>query len=125
VHLEVTGQRCCWLDSDQVAHVTQITREALSNVVQHADATQVTVGLSYLDSVTRLTVVDNGNGMGLDALSSDGYQGQGIANMQQRARLLGGDLVLQSNADQGSELVLTIPCDDRKEPVTEKEAQGI
>ena len=125
VHLEVTGQRCCWLDSDQVAHVTQITREALSNVVQHADATQVTVGLSYLDSVTRLTVVDNGNGMALDALSSDGYQGQGIANMQQRARLLGGDLALESDEDQGSRLVLTIPCDDRKEPATEKEAQGI
>jgi signal transduction histidine kinase len=125
VHLEVTGQRCCWLNSGQVAHVTQITREALSNVVQHANATQVTVGLSYLDSVTRLTVVDNGNGMGLDALSSDGHKGQGIANMQQRARLLGGDLVLESNADQGSRLVLTIPCDDNKEPVTEKEAQGI
>ena len=125
VHLEVTGQRCCWLDSDQVAHVTQITREALSNVVQHANATQVTVGLSYLDSVTRLTVVDNGNGMGLDALSSDGYQGQGIVNMQQRARLLGGDLVLQSDADQGSRLVLTIPCGDSKEPATEREAQGL
>jgi signal transduction histidine kinase len=125
VHLEVTGQRCCWLDSDQVAHVTQITREALSNVVQHANATQVTVGLSYLDNVTRLTVIDNGNGMALNALSSDGYQGQGIANMQQRARLLGGDLVLESDTGQGSRLVLTIPCNDSKEPVTGVEAQVI
>jgi signal transduction histidine kinase len=117
VHLEVTGQRCCWLDSAQAAHVTQVAREALSNVIQHANATQVTVGLSYLNHATRLTVIDNGNGMAPNALSSDGHYGQGITNMQQRARLLGGDLVLESEAGQGSRLVLTIPCDHGKEPV--------
>ncbi len=125
VHLEVTGQRCCWLDPNQVAHVTQIAREALSNVVQHANATQVTVGLSYLDHVTRLAVIDNGNGIALGALSSDGYQGQGVANMQQRARLLGGDLVLEGDADQGSRLTLTIPCGGNKIPATGKEAPVI
>ena len=122
VQLEVTGQRCCWLASDQVAHIRQITREALSNVVQHANATQVTVGLSYLGNATRLTVIDNGNGMARNELSSDGHHGQGIANMQQRACLLGGELVLESQAGQGSRLVLTLPCHHGKEPVRETKA---
>ena len=117
VHLEVIGQRCCWLESDQVAHIRQITREALSNVVQHANATQVTVGLSYLGSATQLTVMDDGSGMALNARTSNGHHGQGIANMQQRAHLLGGDLVLESKSGQGSRLVLTIPCHHEKKLV--------
>jgi len=124
VHLEVTGQRCCWLASDQAAHITQITREALSNVVQHANATQVTVGLSYLGNATRLTVIDNGNGMAPNALSGDGRHGQGIANMQKRAHLLGGDLVLESEAGKGSRLALTIPCDHKREQFMETKAQA-
>lgn len=124
VHLEVTGQRCCWLASDQAAHITQITREALSNVVQHANATQVTVGLSYLGNATRLTVIDNGNGMAPNALSGDGHHGQGIANMQKRAHLLGGDLVLESEAGKGSRLALTIPCDHKREQFMETKAQA-
>ncbi len=113
VNLEVKGQRCCWLGSEQVAHITQVVREALSNVVQHANATQVTVGLSYLGNATRLTVTDNGTGLTLDALSNDSHQSQGIANIQHRARLLGGDLLLNSKPGQGLHLELTIPCNGR------------
>jgi signal transduction histidine kinase len=123
VHLEVEGQRCCWLDSEQVAHITQIAREALSNVTQHAHATQVTVNLGYLGNATQLTVGDNGRGIAPDALTGNGHQGQGMANMRKRARLLGGDLVIQGKPGQGLRLELTIPCDGRKdlEPALEAE----
>lgn len=117
VHLEVTGQRCCWLDSDQIAHVTQVTREALSNVVQHSNATEVTVSLSYAGHVTQLAVIDNGNGLKPSARSSNGRDGQGLANMKQRAHLLGGELTLEGEPGQGSKVVLTIPCDHGIEQV--------
>jgi signal transduction histidine kinase len=115
VDLEVVGQRCCWMDSQQVAHITQVAREALSNVVQHADATQVTVNLSYLGDSTRLSVTDNGKGMALDSCAPSIHEGQGIANMQARARMLGGDLALKRNSGKGLELALTIPCDSKDE----------
>jgi signal transduction histidine kinase len=115
VDLEVTGQRCCWLSSAQVAHITQITREALSNVVQHANATRATVSLAYLGSATRLTVTDNGNGITPGALGNNGRHGQGITNMRDRARLLGGDLVLENGPGRGLHLELTIPCDGSKD----------
>jgi signal transduction histidine kinase len=123
VHLEVTGQRCCWLGSDQVAHVIQIAREALSNVVQHAQATQVTVNLSYLGDVTQLTVTDNGKGMAPHVLSDNGHQGQGTTNMQYRARLVGGNLVMANRPDGGFHLELTIPCHGSRDPKVETEAQ--
>jgi signal transduction histidine kinase len=110
VDLEVTGQRCCWLDDRRAAHITQVAREALSNVVQHAEATHVTVNLDYLDHATRLMVTDNGRGMALDASDNGSHQGQGMANMQERARLLGGDLSLDSKPGQGLRLALMVPC---------------
>jgi signal transduction histidine kinase len=125
VSFEVTGQRCCWLDLEQVAHITQLAREALSNVVQHANATQVTVSLSYLGNATRLTVTDDGRGIAAGRLGNDGRHGQGIANMQHRARQLGGDLLLENLPGQGLQLQLTIPCDGRTEPETETEAQEL
>jgi signal transduction histidine kinase len=115
VRLEVAGKRCCWLDSEQVSHVTQIAREALSNVVQHANATRVTVTLSYLGNATQLAVVDNGKGMIQNPVSSN-HQGQGIANMQNRALLLGGDLALESEPGRGVQLRLTIPCEKCGDP---------
>jgi signal transduction histidine kinase len=111
VDLEVVGQRCCWLDTDQVAHATQIAREALSNVVQHAAATHVVVNLSYQGTSTQLTVIDDGRGITPGQQHNSRYQGQGTANMQERADLLGGDLTLEGEPGKGTRLVLTIPCD--------------
>jgi putative solute:sodium symporter small subunit len=125
VQLEVEGQRCCWLDSEQIAHVQQIAREALSNVVQHAGATQVTVNLSYLGSTTRLTVTDNGQGLARAALTDNGRAGRGLANMKERARLLGGDFVVQSQPQRGVRLELTIPCDGCKGARVETETEGV
>ena len=109
VDLEVLGQRCCWLEHEQVAHITQIAREALSNVVQHAEASRVTVTLRYLAHSTCLVVADDGKGIDPTGPSGDGHQGQGMANMQARARLLGGELVLKGNTGQGHELELIFP----------------
>jgi signal transduction histidine kinase len=121
VDLEVKGQRCCWLDVERIAHVTQVAREALSNVVQHADATHVTVGLTYGGHQTLLTVHDNGRGLDPQVLNGGNPGGQGITNMQARAGLLGGDLCLDSQPGQGLRLVLTIPCDNQDNPGYEDE----
>ncbi|MFC2029509.1 sensor histidine kinase [Chloroflexota bacterium] len=123
VDLEVQGQRCCWLNQEQVAHITQIAREALSNVVQHAGASRVTVGLSYAGDTTTLTVEDDGQGMTFEPLSSEGHGGQGLANMRARARMLGGELLLDGEPPGGLRLRLTIPCDGAQETVEEKEIQ--
>lgn len=110
VDLEVVGLRCCVLDSASVEQITQIAREALSNVVQHSDATHVTLRLEYAGDVTCLTVLDNGQGLDLSLLSAPGKNGQGIANMRARARMLGGALEIESRPGAGMRLVLSMPC---------------
>jgi signal transduction histidine kinase len=122
VDLEVRGQRCCWLPPQQVSHIMQIAREALSNIVQHAGASHVSVTLSYEGSATQLTVSDDGGGTAPAFLDGATHNGHGIANMQARARALGGTLDLESEPGQGFKLVLTLPCDGDKgaEPIAEE-----
>ncbi|MGC9333101.1 MAG: sensor histidine kinase [Anaerolineae bacterium] len=112
VDLEVIGQRCCWLGPQTVAHITQVVREALSNVVQHAEATQVTVKLAYIGHATQISVIDNGRGVNFDELHKDNLLGEGLANIQARARLMDATLDLASQPGEGFQLTLTIPCGD-------------
>ena len=107
---ELERWRCCWMNPRQVGHITQIAREALSNVIQHAAASRVTLQLSYLGDHTRLAVNDNGSGVDWDALNQSAHQQQGIANMEARARMLGGELDFNNVPGGGLELVLTVPC---------------
>jgi signal transduction histidine kinase len=115
VDLEVIGQRCCVMDSARVEQITQIAREALSNVVQHSGATRVTLRLNYDGDITRLTVTDNGHGLDPPPLAAPGRNGQGIANMQARAEMLGGDLQLVSGPGAGVCLTLSVPCGSHRD----------
>ena len=110
--LEVVGQRCCRLDSRLSSNIAQVAREALSNVIQHAQATRASVSLSYMGTKIRLTVSDDGRGADLTGMGDGDGTGQGLANMRARARLSGGTLDLDSQPGHGFKVVLTIPCAD-------------
>jgi signal transduction histidine kinase len=97
-----------------VGHITQVAREALSNVVQHAAASHVIVGLAYNGGTTTLTIADDGQGMAPSALEEGRYQGNGLGNIRTRARMLDGDLLIDSQPDEGVTLALTIPCHDSR-----------
>ncbi len=121
VDLEVKGQRCCWLDSRAIGEITQIAREALSNVVKHSRASHVMMQLEYLGDSTRLTIADNGRGMDPHSPNLNLHHGQGITNMRHRALSLGGELELDTRPGQGLVLTLTIPCASQEQAA---EVQG-
>jgi signal transduction histidine kinase len=91
------------LPPDRRLHVYQIMREALSNIVRHAHATQVNVELSY-GSVIQLTISDNGIGK----LPQRGVFGRGLNNMHERARLLKSEFVINATPGAGTQIVLKI-----------------
>jgi len=86
--------------------VCQITYEALSNVVRHADADHVRIGAVETENAFQLVVEDDGQGFEGD--ESD-HEGLGLRNIQQRARIHGGSIRIQSNSGSGTCLTLTIP----------------
>jgi signal transduction histidine kinase len=86
--------------------VLRILQEALTNVRKHADATVVRVHAEVADSRFRVTVVDNGRGFRPEETSGDGL---GVQGMKERARLLGGELIVSSEPSGGTAVQLEVP----------------
>jgi signal transduction histidine kinase len=84
----------------------RIVQEALTNILKHAGPTEATVTLDYDDTELRVDVRDRGRGSAPSP--SPGY---GLISMQQRARMLGGDLVARP-AEQGFLVSARLPVED-------------
>ncbi|MEN8098524.1 MAG: ATP-binding protein [Chloroflexota bacterium] len=121
VELQVTGTRCCTMSPHQASHLTQIVREALSNVVQHADAEQAVIELEYYSDALSLKVIDNGKGMIIDSIDQIGKLGHGITNMRHRARQLGGKLELSSHLGDGLVVHIYLPCCSEQNAIIPKD----
>lgn len=92
-----------------------IVREALVNVREHAEASEVRVSVRRNANSTRIAVADNGHGLEPDAQvepadpEAPHHHGYGLAEMQHRARALGGHLGLESRPGAGTILIIDIP----------------
>jgi len=115
VEFRVTEHCPGQLAPQQTANLTQIAREALRNVVQHADARRVVIGLQCDDERVCLTVADDGKGLDPALPAGAGQQGWGITNMRARAELMGGQFTLDSAPGQGMRLTVTAPYDNGRE----------
>lgn len=89
----------------------RIAQEALTNTRRHAEASRAVVKLEFEDNKLKMTISDNGRGFQLPErigdLASTGKLG--LAGMQERARLLGGTLRIQSELGKGTQVVAEAP----------------
>jgi signal transduction histidine kinase len=81
----------------------RIVQEALTNILKHAGPTRATVVLTYGDR--RLLIEVRDRGRGVTGTPSPGY---GLISMQQRAAMLGGELVAEP-ADGGFVVRASLP----------------
>lgn len=93
------------LSSDVELVIYRVAQESLTNALRHAQATAATVSLETDDERLTLSVTDDGEGMP-DGLPSDTA---GISGMRERALLVGGRLVIDSGAGEGTRIRLTVP----------------
>ena len=109
VDFQAAGHCPHQLTPQQVANLTQIVREALHNVVQHANARHVVVNLNCQDHRVCLTVTDDGKGLDPAPPAIYDRRGFGIANMRARAELMGGQFALDSTPGQGVRVTVVAP----------------
>lgn len=84
-------------------------QEGLSNVAQHAAASQVRVELQVRGGAVELEVEDDGRGMAIEELPRMEREGHmGIAGMRERIHAVGGSVELR-NASRGTVLRVTVP----------------
>jgi nitrate/nitrite-specific signal transduction histidine kinase len=98
------------LDEAQEAGLYRVSVEALNNALKHAEATAVAVRITRHDGTVTLTVEDDGRGFDTAVVSGKG--GFGLQSMQERARQLFGDLVIESEIGQGTAVILRLPKED-------------
>jgi two-component system NarL family sensor kinase len=84
----------------------RIAQETLTNIVQHAEARQVDVQLETTPRQVRLIVEDDGQGFDPAHVPPGRY---GLIGLNERAKLLGGRLQLESNPGLGTRIEVTIP----------------
>jgi signal transduction histidine kinase len=117
-HLEVafrvTGQESCGpLPDDAGQHLAHILRESLANVSRHAGPCAVDVRLAFSPDEVDLVVSDTGGGIRdeIAGPAAPGH-GNGLKNMHERARWLGGRIVIEPGSTGGTRVVLAVPLDD-------------
>ena len=84
----------------------RIVEEALNNVRLHSGAARVDVQLGTIDDGVSLVVRDDGRGL----LGTDGPRrpGMGVMGMRERAVLLGGELNVTSDGDEGTTVTAVV-----------------
>lgn len=87
--------------------IFRIFQEALTNVLRHAEATQVAVVLGRGTEGMRLAVVDNGKG--IDEKAIHAQSSLGLVGMRERALAFGGALEISRAPRQGTQVVVKIP----------------
>ena len=91
--------------------VYKISREAIRNAFQHAEASQIEVEIRYDEAHLRLRIRDDGKGIAPRILKAGGQSGHwGIPGIRERAHQIGLRLEFWSEVGAGTELELTVPA---------------
>lgn len=108
LHFETFIEDDLTLSETTEEHVFRIIQEALSNILRHANASNVKIDVSKRQRELFIHVRDNGKGF------KENYHERktsyGLRTMRERAEELGGTFQVRSNVDKGTYIDIRIPC---------------
>lgn len=94
------------LAPERALHLFRIHREAISNVIRHAQAQALQVVVHAHAAGLHLEITDDGSGM---ALANGGSPGRGTRNMRARAEELAGRITWRGATAGGTRVILSFP----------------
>ncbi|MFZ4876666.1 PAS domain-containing sensor histidine kinase [Janthinobacterium sp. Mn2066] len=95
------------LDQRQTSAIFRVLQESLSNIVRHAQASEVDVVLAQEVGHIALRISDNGVGM---LPGDDGKRcAFGLKSIRERVQAMGGELQIDSQPGQGTTLAIRVP----------------
>jgi len=86
----------------------RIFQETLTNIIRHANATRVEVGLTQANHELILTVRDNGRGITEKEITH--ARSIGLIGMKERATQVGGEISFSGRPGRGTTVRLTVPA---------------
>lgn len=90
IHLHFNQGKIPDLTYDQELALFRIIQELVNNTLKHAQATQITLNLEFIENEVELFYTDNGVGYNPDQLTDSGSLG--LKNIESRAKLLEGNI---------------------------------
>jgi signal transduction histidine kinase len=94
------------IPEDAKGDFIQVAREILSNIARHAQASEVTVACAVREGATVVLTIED-DGVGFDP--ADVKRGDGLTNIEERARNVGGSLAILARAPRGTVHTLSVP----------------
>ena len=108
-HLEIASDLpAAPLNAEQRHSLFLAFKEALSNLAQHAGATDLHLAIAVTDGMLIVELRDNGRGFDL-AAPRERSNPDGLGNMQRRLQQLGGRCELASSPGQGTTVSFKVP----------------
>lgn len=95
-----------WLDPKNSLHILRILQEAFTNIIKHANATEIWVATAADADKVMVTITDNGQGFAVAQALNSG--GKGLSNQTRRAQAIGAEVKWASD-DSGTRLTLLLP----------------
>ena len=78
-------------------------KEALHNIIKHAEATDVDISIQFQDSILEIIISDNGKG-----ITDENPLGNGLKNMKERMALIGGSFSIFIEKNKSTSIDLKI-----------------
>lgn len=95
------------LESSIRHHLYLATKEVMHNVAKHAKASEIRMKLSLETGSFRIVIEDDGQGFDSDAPGTP--DADGLINLQNRLKLLGGSCERHSVPGKGTSVAMTVP----------------
>ena len=94
------------VSADSRHHLLLAVKEALNNAVRHAAPTIIRLEIHVRDGCLEVAVADDGCGFEVDKVRSGGH---GLANLEERMKIIHGRVEIRSEAGEGTKVTLTMP----------------
>jgi two-component system sensor histidine kinase DegS len=98
------------LDTSMEKGIYYVVREALTNVRKHSRASKVLVSVNTGSGRLIISISDNGCGFNTSVDDTELPEGHiGIRSMKERARIMNGTVIIESEPDKGTVVTLSVP----------------
>ncbi len=97
------------LSSQVSINVFRIIQESLTNIAKYAESSEVNLHLKIENKNLIVTISDDGKGFGIENVKQK--QSFGIIGMKERAKMMGGDIQIQTQEGKGTTVKLIVPVE--------------
>lgn len=109
-NLHVSGKPYRLLTEVEIS-IYRLIQESLQNITVHAEASLAEIQVDFYEERVCVTVCDNGIGFDLGCFLNAPTEHLGLIGMRERAEYIGGQIEINTQSGQGTQIVLNVPVD--------------